>query len=70
MVDGIKAIEIFSKFFPNWKFCVVDSKGFSRGLLFEWNPEKDNLNSFLTPLGIFLEVFLNQINLNLNLLNC
>jgi hypothetical protein len=70
MVLGVKAREVFSIFFPTWNFCVVDSKGFSRGLLSAWNPKKAMLNVFLNLAGILLEGFVKQINLNLNLLNC
>jgi len=70
MVVVVKAREVFSNFFPTWNFCVVNSKGLSRGLVSAWNPKKANLNSFLTPAGILLEGFVNKINLNFKLLNC
>ena len=46
MVPGVRAREVFSNFFPNWNFYVVDSKGLSGGLLSAWNPKKANLNVF------------------------
>jgi len=47
MVDGNKAREVFSNFFPVWDFCAVDSKGLSGGLLSSWNQKKTNFNDFL-----------------------
>jgi hypothetical protein len=70
MVIGLKVREVFSNFFLTWNFCAMDSKGLSGGLLYTWNPKKDNLNVFLTPARILLEGFIKDINLNLKLLNC
>jgi hypothetical protein len=68
-VDEKKARLFMNTFRPTWLTCVVSSVGNSRGLLVTWDPNKFDLDPYLSCGGIFLTGTCLENNKPLSLLN-
>ena len=48
-------METFSKIFPRWEVCAVESNGSFGGVLFYWNPLVSEFNPFRNGRGILIQ---------------
>ena len=60
----------FSKLYPGWDFCAINSKGLSRGILLGWNPLRVRCKDFKTLVGILLKAHFRGSHTSLSILNC
>ena len=70
MTSSYPALFAFSKLYPGWDFCALNSKGLSGEILSRWNPKILKCKAYHTVAGILLKSSIRGSSFELSILNC